>query len=109
MPQYLRSNVDGSLALLATAREAGVGAAWCCRAAPSSALGRSRGGSATRIAVRPDTHYGAAKAALEAFVQKWGLGEGWPVAALRPTGVYGMVVPVERSKWFDLVARCSTA
>ena len=30
--------------------------------------------------------------------------EGWPVAALRPTGVYGIVAPVERSKWFKLVS-----
>ena len=27
----------------------------------------------------------------------------WPVAALRPTGVYGIVEPLERSKWFSLV------
>jgi len=49
----------------------------------------------------PDTHYGAAKAELEAFVKKFS--EGWPVAALRPTGIYGIVEPVERSKWFSLV------
>ena len=29
--------------------------------------------------------------------------DGWPVAALRPTGIYGMVEPAERSKWFSLV------
>jgi nucleoside-diphosphate-sugar epimerase len=53
---------------------------------------------------RPDTHYGASKTALEAFVRSWGFADGWPIAALRPTGVYGMVVPAERSKWFGLVA-----
>ena len=29
--------------------------------------------------------------------------KGWPVAALRPTGIYGIVEPIERSKWFSLI------
>src|SRR5262249_11991085 len=33
----------------------------------------------------PTTHYGAHKAALEKFVHSFGLGQGWPVCALRPT------------------------
>jgi nucleoside-diphosphate-sugar epimerase len=51
----------------------------------------------------PKTHYGAHKAALEAFVHSYGLGEGWPVCALRPTGVYGLAHPPRASRWYDLV------
>lgn len=50
-------------------------------------------------------HYGAHKAAIEKFVHSYGLGMGFPICALRPTGVYGLKRPVENSKWFDLV-RC---
>jgi len=51
----------------------------------------------------PKSHYGAHKAAIEKFVHSFGLGEGYPICALRPTGVYGVARPVEESKWFDLV------
>ena len=49
------------------------------------------------------SHYGAHKAAIEKFVHSYGLGMGYPICALRPTGVYGVMRPVEQSKWFDLV------
>lgn len=49
------------------------------------------------------SHYGAYKAAVEKFVHSYGLGEGWPVCALRPTGIYGLAHPPRDSKWFDLV------
>lgn len=51
----------------------------------------------------PKSHYGAHKAAIEKFVHSFGLGHGYPICALRPTGVYGVARPVEDSKWFDLV------
>jgi nucleoside-diphosphate-sugar epimerase len=51
----------------------------------------------------PPSHYGAHKAALEEFVYSYGLGQGYPICALRPTGVYGLAHPAIRSKWFDLV------
>ena len=41
----------------------------------------------------PASHYGAHKAALEAFVHSYGLGQGWPICALRPTGIYGLAHP----------------
>jgi nucleoside-diphosphate-sugar epimerase len=41
----------------------------------------------------PTNPYGAHKAALEAFVHSYGLGQGWPVCALRPTGIYTVAVP----------------
>lgn len=50
-------------------------------------------------------HYGAMKAAVEKFVHSYGLGDGYDVCALRPTGVYGLANPAEDSKWYDLVQR----
>ena len=49
------------------------------------------------------THYGAHKAAVEKFVHSYGMGLGFPICALRPTGVYGIQQPIQNSKWFDLV------
>ncbi|MBN02022.1 MAG: nucleoside-diphosphate sugar epimerase [Planctomycetaceae bacterium] len=51
----------------------------------------------------PLTHYGAHKAAIEKFIHAFGLGQHFPVCALRPTGIYGAAHPIEHSKWFELV------
>jgi nucleoside-diphosphate-sugar epimerase len=51
----------------------------------------------------PRSHYGAHKAAIEKFVHSFGLGEGYNVCALRPTGIYGIARPVQKSRWYDLV------
>lgn len=51
----------------------------------------------------PHSHYGAHKAALEAFVHSYGMGQGYPICALRPTGIYGLAHPARESKWFDLI------
>ncbi len=51
----------------------------------------------------PTSHYGAHKAAIEKFVHSLGLGGGWEICALRPTGIYGLARPAEASKWYDLV------
>jgi len=53
----------------------------------------------------PDTFYGALKLALEAHVSAFSATEGACYASLRPTGIYGITVPVERSKWFDLAMK----
>src|SRR5262249_5331418 len=53
----------------------------------------------------PTSHYGAHKAALEAFVHSYGLGHGWPICALRPTGIYGLAHPAPASRWFELVGQ----
>ena len=50
----------------------------------------------------PDTFYGALKLALEAHASAFSAVDGLCCASLRPTGVYGLTHPVERSKWFDL-------
>ncbi len=51
----------------------------------------------------PTSHYGAHKAAIEQFVHSYGWGLGYPICALRPTGVYGVASPASDSKWFELV------
>jgi nucleoside-diphosphate-sugar epimerase len=53
----------------------------------------------------PASPYGAHKAALEAFVHAYGLGQSWPICALRPTGIYGLAYPPQRSRWYDLVGQ----
>jgi len=53
----------------------------------------------------PSNHYGAHKAALEAFVSSYGRGKGWPICAVRPTGIYGFDRPATRSKWQALVGK----
>ena len=53
----------------------------------------------------PTSHYGAHKAALEAFVHSYGLGQGWPICALRPTGIYGLAHPPQASRYYDLVGQ----
>src|SRR5688500_8548571 len=52
---------------------------------------------------RATSHYGAHKAAIEQFVHSYGLGTGYPICALRPTGVYGLAHRPPDSNWFDLV------
>jgi nucleoside-diphosphate-sugar epimerase len=99
--RFWQLNVDGSAMLLRAARDAGVGRAVALSS--RAVFGRAaKGFLADAAKPSPDTHYGAAKKELETFIKKFS--DGWPVAALRPTGVYGIVQPVERSKWFTLVA-----
>ncbi len=51
----------------------------------------------------PTSHYGAHKAAIEKFIHSYGLGHGFEICALRPTGIYGAARPLEKSKWHKLV------
>jgi nucleoside-diphosphate-sugar epimerase len=51
----------------------------------------------------PSSHYGAHKAAIEAFVHSYGSGLGYAICALRPTGIYGVAHPPQESRWFELV------
>lgn len=104
---FIEVNVGGSLRLMQAARSSGV--ARFIFLSSRAAYGDA-GGDADRVGVlhddsaaRPDTHYGACKAAIDAFVSSWGRGGGWDICALRPTGVYGVVHPPERTKWFPLV------
>jgi nucleoside-diphosphate-sugar epimerase len=36
-------------------------------------------------------------------VHSYGFGQGHPICALRPTGIYGIARPLKNSRWFDLV------
>ncbi|MCB1883869.1 MAG: SDR family oxidoreductase [Geminicoccaceae bacterium] len=99
---FLAVNLMGSLDLLRAAREAGVKSAVVLSSrAVYGRLAREGDVLAENAPLRPDTHYGALKLALEGFVSAWGA-EGWRVTALRPTGVYGIVEPFDRTKWLDL-------
>ena len=50
----------------------------------------------------PKSHYGAHKAAIEAFVHSFAAA-GLPICAVRPSGVYGVARPASQSRWADLV------
>ena len=100
---FQEANLCGSVKLLRAAKDAGVRRAVVLSSRAALGDRRPPGQLGDEAVLMPDTHYGAVKAGLEAVVSAYGLGEGWPVAAIRPTGVYGMVAPVERSKWFALV------
>jgi len=101
---FVETNLVGTLRLIEAARAAGVGrfvfVSTC--AVHDTILGDRPLDEAHPL--WPHSHYGAHKAALEAFVHSYGLGQGYPICALRPTGIYGLAHPPQRSKWFDLVA-----
>ena len=98
--RFWRLNVDGSAALLRAARRAGVKRAVVFSS--RAVFGANQTGPlGDDSEPSPDTHYGSAKAELETFMRKFA--KSWPVAALRPTGIYGIVEPVVRSKWFSLI------
>ncbi len=100
---FAQANIVGSLRLMQAARDAG------CRrfvfistcAVHDVILDDRKLDEAHPL--WPHSHYGAHKAAIEKFVHSFGLRSGWGVCALRPTGIYGLRRPAERSKWFGLV------
>ena len=99
--RFRKTNIDGSLALLAAARSAGVSRAVVLSS--RAVFGASTKVDRRRRPASPDTEYGAAKAALEAFVQKIRA----PRAGRSPHSdrreSTELLTPVERSKWFELV------
>lgn len=98
-------NLTGSLRLFQAAREAGVPRfIFISTCAVHEVILNDRPLDETHP-LWPTSHYGAHKAALEKFVHSYGLGEGWPICALRPTGVYGLAHPPESSRWYDLVGQ----
>ncbi|QDU97657.1 NAD-dependent epimerase/dehydratase family protein [Lignipirellula cremea] len=102
--EFVQKNVVGTLELIEAARKANVGRfvfiSTCAvheKILDDRPLDEAHPLWAT-------SHYGAYKAAVEKFVHSYGLGQGYPICALRPTGVYGVSRPVQNSKWYDLVA-----
>jgi len=102
---FLQTNLMGSLQLMETARQEGVPRfVFISTCAVHEVILPDRPLDETHP-LWPTSAYGAHKAALEKFVHSYGLGEGWPICALRPTGIYGLAHPAARSRWFDLVGR----
>ena len=101
--EFVERNVVGTLRLIEAARKAGVNRfvfiSTCAvheRILEDRPLDENHPTAAT-------SHYGAHKAAIEQFVYSYGLGTGYAICALRPTGVYGLAHRPSNSKWFDLV------
>lgn len=101
LPTFVERNVLGTIRLIDAARTAGVGRfvfiSTCAvheRILDDRPLDEAHPLWAT-------SHYGAHKAAIEKFVHSYGLGEAYPICALRPTGIYGVAQPITESKWYD--------
>jgi nucleoside-diphosphate-sugar epimerase len=102
---FLQANLMGTLHLFQAARAAGVAHfVFISTCAVHEVILPDRPLDETHP-LWPTSHYGAHKAALEKFVHSYGLGAGWPICALRPTGVYGLARPARASRWYDLVGQ----
>jgi nucleoside-diphosphate-sugar epimerase len=100
---FLGVNLTGSLRLFQAAFEAGVARFVFVSTCAVHEVIRDDRPLDEAHPLWPTSHYGAHKAALEAFVHSYGLGHGWPICALRPTGIYGLAHPPQASRWYDLV------
>ncbi|MDH3716634.1 MAG: SDR family oxidoreductase [Planctomycetota bacterium] len=100
---FVQTNLLGTLQLIEAARSAGVGRfVFISTCAVHEVILDDR----LLDEAHPlwaTSHYGAHKAAIEKFVHSFGLGEGYNICALRPTGIYGLARPAAHSKWYDLV------
>ncbi|MDB4371009.1 NAD(P)-dependent oxidoreductase [Mariniblastus sp.] len=101
--EYARVNILGTLELIETARAAGVKRfVFVSTCAVHDHILSDRPLDEAHP-LWANTHYGAQKAAIEKFVHSYGLGCGFPICAIRPTGIYGAANPLENSKWFKLI------
>lgn len=102
---FLQANLMGSVRLFQTAHAAGVARfVFISTCAVHEVILNGRPLDETHP-LWPTGHYGAHKAALEKFIHSFGLGQHWPICALRPTGIYGLAHPPTASKWYDLVGQ----
>ena len=103
LPAFWRANLQGGVELMHRARGAGVGRLVLMS---SRAVFGQQSPPGTWVADEtravPDTHYGALKLALEAHASAFAAVDGVCFCSLRPTGVYGVTHPLERTKWLDL-------
>lgn len=101
--EFAERNVIGSLQLFEAARKAGVQrVVFVSTCAVHDRILDDRPLDETHP-LWPTSHYGAHKAALEAFVSSFAFGHGLSICAIRPTGIYGVATPPEQSKWFELI------
>tara|TARA_A100001391_G_scaffold46322_1_gene27361 strand:- start:186 stop:1094 length:909 start_codon:yes stop_codon:yes gene_type:complete len=103
--EFIEKNVVGTLKLIEAARDAGVGrfvVVSTCAVHDKILTDRPLDETHPLWAA---SHYGAHKAAIEKFVHSFGLGQDFPICAVRPTGVYGVNHPAEKSKWYDLITK----
>lgn len=105
LPGFWRANLAGGVELLRKACDAGVNR--LVLMSSRAVFGQHSPGSWVDDDTRPipDTHYGALKLALEAHASAFSAVDGVCFASLRPTGVYGITCPVERTKWLDLALK----
>ncbi|MBA3870615.1 MAG: NAD(P)-dependent oxidoreductase [Anaerolineae bacterium] len=103
LPAWLDTNLNGSLRLLQAASQAGVqrfiflsSRAVFSRTEPDHVLDELH-------PISPDTHYGAYKAAVEAFARSFAHTGKMSTCSVRATGIYGLTYPVQRSKWWNIV------
>lgn len=103
LADWLQLNLSGAIQLLLATRDANVAQfiflssrAVFSQTEPGRVLDETH-------PVSPDTHYGAYKAAVEALLRSFSSVEGMQTTAVRATGVYGLIWPVEQSKWWALV------
>jgi len=100
---YVEKNVMGSLQLIEAGRRAGVSRfVFVSTCAVHEKILDDRTLDEAHP-LWPTTLYGAYKAAVEKFIHSFGFGEGFPICAIRPTGIYGIARPLQRSKWYSLV------
>ncbi len=99
---FWRDNLGGTVNVLESARQAGVQRVVLLS---SRAVFGSATDAPPHVAddtpTSPDTHYGALKVATETLAQSYSAThDSFTVTCLRPTGIYGLIDPPERSKWF---------
>ena len=101
--EFVQRNVVGTIELIEAARQAGVPRfVFIATCAVHEVILDDRPLDEAHP-LWPTSHYGAHKAAIEKFVHSYGLGHGYDICSLRPTGIYGLATPPQDSKWFDLV------
>lgn len=100
---WLDVNLNSSLQLLFDTRDAGVerflflsSRAVFSHTEPGRVLDETH-------PISPDSHYGAYKAAVEAFMHSTAHVSGLQTCSIRATGVYGITYPLERTKWWNLI------
>ena len=103
LPTWLDANLNGSLRLLQAAQQAGVKR--FIFLSSRAVFSRTEAGLVLDEfhPTAPDTHYGAYKAAVEAFMQSFAHTGGISTCSVRATGIYGLTYPLQRSKWWELI------